>query len=74
MAISNIMMTCVFLHKMIVEDERDLNLEFFYVNVRRCVKPSRNLDRIQAFLETYWQMEYKATHTQLHEDHIEHHW
>ena len=28
LAISNIMMTCVFLHKMIVEDERDLNLEF----------------------------------------------
>jgi hypothetical protein len=32
---------------MIIKDERDLNLEFFYNNVGTRVKPTRNLDHIQ---------------------------
>ena len=59
---------------MIIEDERDLDLEFFYDNIGSRVKPQRNPNRIQAFLETYRQIEDKATHTQLHKDLVEHHW
>jgi fatty acid-binding protein DegV len=51
--LNNIMTCHVILHNMIIEDERDLNLEFFYDNVGSRVKPQRNPDRIQTFLETY---------------------
>jgi hypothetical protein len=37
---------------MIIEDERDLNLEFFN-NVDTRVKPTRNPNKTQAFLEIY---------------------
>jgi hypothetical protein len=50
---------------MIIEDERDMNLEFFFDNVGSRVRPERNQDRIQALLETYRQTEDSATHTQL---------
>jgi hypothetical protein len=72
--LNNIMTCCVILHNVIIEDERDLNLEFFYENVGSRVKPQRNPDRIQAFLETYRQIENSATHTHLNNDLIEHHW
>jgi hypothetical protein len=55
---------------MIIEDERDLNLEFFFDNVGSRMRLERNPDRIQAFLETYRQIEDSATHTQLNQDHI----
>jgi hypothetical protein len=64
----------VILHNVIIEGERDLNLEFFYDNVDSQVKPQRNPGRIQAFLETYQQIENLATHTQLNNDLIEHQW
>jgi hypothetical protein len=38
------------------------------------VKPSRNPDKIQAFLETFQNIENWATHKQLKEDIIQHHW
>jgi hypothetical protein len=62
------MKACVILHNMIIEDERDMNLEFFFDNVGIRVRPERNPDRIQAFLETYRQIEDSATHTQLNKD------
>jgi hypothetical protein len=68
-----IMKSCVILHTMIIEDERDMNLEFFFDNVGSRVRPERNQDRIQAFLETYRQTEDSATHTQLNKDLIKHH-
>jgi hypothetical protein len=37
---------------MITKDERSLNLEFFFDNVVTRVKPTRNLDKIQAFIKT----------------------
>jgi hypothetical protein len=58
----DIMTTCVILHNMITEDEKDLNLELFFDNVGTCVKPTRNPDKIQAFLETYQNIEYADTH------------
>jgi hypothetical protein len=70
----NITACCVILHNMIIEDERDLNMEFFYDNVGSCVKPTRNPDEIQAFLETYHNIENAETHWQLKNDPLEHHW
>jgi hypothetical protein len=59
---------------MIIEDENNLNLEFFFDNVGTRVKPSRNPDKIQAFLKIFWNIENRATHRQLKEDLIQHHW
>jgi hypothetical protein len=59
---------------MIIDDERDLNLQFFFDNVGSRVRPERNPDRIQVFLETYWQIEDSGMHTQLNKDLMEHHW
>jgi hypothetical protein len=58
----DIMTTCVILHNMIIEDEKHLNLEFFFDNVGTLVKPSIILDKIQAFLETIRNTENAATH------------
>ena len=46
----------------------------FYDNVGSRVKPARNPDKVQAFLETYRQIENHDTHTQLQLDLIEHVW
>ena len=59
---------------MIIEDERDLNLELCYDNVGSRVKPARNPDSMQAFLETYREIENDATHKQLQLDLVEHIW
>jgi hypothetical protein len=67
--INNIMTCCVILQNMIIQDERDLNLEFFYDNVGSRVNTQRNPNRI-----TYGQIEDLARHTQLNGDLIEHHW
>jgi hypothetical protein len=72
--LDDIMTTCVILHNMIIEDEKHLNLEFFFDNVGTRVKPSRNPDKIQAFLETFRNIENRGTHRQLKEDLIQHHW
>ena len=72
--LKNIMTCCVILHNMILEDERGLNLEFFYDNVGSRVKPARDPNRIRAFLQTYKEIENADTHFQLQEDLIGHHW
>jgi hypothetical protein len=59
---------------MIIEDERDLNVEFFFDNVGTRVKPARNPDQIEAFLETYRNIENDGAHKQLPLDLIQHHW
>jgi hypothetical protein len=68
------MTTCVVLHNMIIEDEKDLNLEFFFDNVGTRVKPTRNSHKIQAFHETYRNIENADTHEKLKKDLIQHHW
>ena len=50
--LKNIMTCCVILHNMILEDERGMNLEFFYNNVGSRVKPARDPNRIRVFLHT----------------------
>jgi hypothetical protein len=44
--LQDIMTTCVILHNMIIEDEKHLNLEFFFDNVGTGVKLSRIPDKI----------------------------
>jgi hypothetical protein len=39
--LNNIMTYCVILYNMIIEDERDFNLKFFYDNIDSRVKPQR---------------------------------
>ena len=58
----NIMTCCVILHNMILEDERGLNLEFFYDNVGSRVKLVRDPNRNRAFLRTYKEIENADTH------------
>ena len=72
--LKNIMTCCIILHNMILEDERGMDLEFFYDNVDSRVKPVRDPNRIRAFLQTYKEIENADTHFQLQEDLIEHHW
>ena len=72
--LNDIMTTCVILHNMIIEDERGLDLEFFFDNVGTRVKSTKNPDRIQTFLETYRDIENSGTHNQLQLDIIQHHW
>ena len=67
------MTCCVILHNIILEDERGLNLEFFYDNVGSRAKPARDPNRIRAFLQTYEEIENADTHFQLQKDLIEHH-
>jgi hypothetical protein len=67
------MTTCVILHNIIIEDEKHLNLDFFFDNVGTRVKPSRNSHKIQAFFEIFWNIENRATHKQLKKDLIQHH-
>ena len=71
--LKNIMTCCVILHNMILEDERGMNLEFFYDNVGSRVKPARVPNRIRAFLHTYKEIENANTHCQLQKDLVEHH-
>jgi hypothetical protein len=71
-SLSNIMRVCEILHKIIIKDQRALNLEFFFDNVGSRVKPIRNPDKMQALLELYRQIDNTETHTQFCDDLIEH--
>ena len=73
-SLRNIMTACVILHNMIVEDERDLDLEYNYDNVGSRVKPATDPDEINAFLETYRKIENYDSDNQLQHDLIEHRW
>jgi len=73
-SLRNMMTACVILDNMIIEDERDLNLEFFYDNVGSRVKPVRDANEINAFLGTYRKIKHNASHYQLRDDIVEHQW
>jgi hypothetical protein len=72
--VNDIMTTCVILHNMTIDDDSNLNLEFFFDNVGTRVKPSRNPNQIEAFLETYQTIENYGSHKQLQLNLIQHHW
>jgi hypothetical protein len=60
--LKDIMTTCVILHNMIIAD------------VCTRVKPSRNPDNVQAFLETYQQIGSDKDAKPLQEDLVRQHW
>jgi hypothetical protein len=62
------MTCCVILHNMIIEEEKGLNFSCFYDNVGTRVRPERNPNRLEGFLQTYREIEDKATHKQLVND------
>jgi hypothetical protein len=64
----NIVTACVILHNMIIEDERDLSLEFFFDNVGSRWRPKRYPDRIHAFLEIFRQIEDSDSLSQMQND------
>jgi hypothetical protein len=59
---------------MILKDERGFNLPCFYDNVGTRVQPERNLNRLEAFLQTHREIDDANTHNQLLHDLVEHHW
>jgi len=72
-----IMTTCVILHNMIIEDERDQPQDFNYETKSNYVaptEPEKDKDRIQKFLEMHRQIEDRAAHQQLRDDLVEHLW
>ena len=56
-----------------LEDERGLNLPCFYDNVGTRVRPERNPNRLQGFLQPHREIENANTHNQLRDDLVEHH-
>jgi hypothetical protein len=73
--ISNIMTTCIILHNMIIEDERDFALDRSFNNIGEEDDPSTGSRRVwDSFVQRLYQLKNKSKHQQLQNDLIEHHW
>jgi hypothetical protein len=74
-SIENIMMACINMHNMIVEDEQDEEDDFMYdymgEKVTVCHDDAPELD---AFIDNYRKIKDNETHTQLQADLVEHLW
>jgi hypothetical protein len=74
-SLGNIMMACIIIHNMIVEDEFEEDDDFNYDQMREKVTVSHdNAPKLYAFIANYRKFKDKETHTQLQEDLIEHLW
>jgi hypothetical protein len=70
-----IMMACVIMHNMIIENERDQDLDYrFYELMGEPVRPHRRRDRIARFVECYHEIRDEDTHEFLQKDIIEEWW
>ncbi|XP_052181987.1 uncharacterized protein LOC127794779 [Diospyros lotus] len=75
-----IMTSCIILHNMIVEDERDtiredVNFNYDAVAVTPTINLSRNrTSEVMEFIQVYHQIRDKQTHVQLQNDLVEHLW
>ena len=75
----DIMIACIIMHNMIVEDERNEDEDFRYDGVGQLVRPSprevRNRTReFHEFMQAHHEIRNVQTHSQLRDDLIEHLW
>jgi hypothetical protein len=73
--LGNIMMVCIIMHNMIVEDEAKEDNDFNYDQIGERVTMSHDdSPELDAFIANYWNIKGKETHSQLQQDLIEHLW
>jgi hypothetical protein len=67
------MMTCITMHNMIVEDERDEDVDFIYDQMGEKVTTSHaDASELDAFIANYQKIKNNLTHNQLQADLMEH--
>jgi predicted membrane chloride channel (bestrophin family) len=72
-SLENIMMACITMHNMVVEDERDEEVDFIYDQMGEKVTVSHvDAPELDAFIAKYQKI--KKTHNQLQADLVEHLW
>jgi hypothetical protein len=72
-SIENIMMTCITMHNMIVEDEQDEEDDFMYDYMGEKVNVSHDdAPKLDAFIDNYRKIKDNETHTRLQADLVEH--
>ena len=69
-----IMTCCIILHNMIIEDERDMPENFWYITNGTLVELEYATNRILSFLKHQQKIKNPQVHTQLQQDLVEHHW
>lgn len=70
-----IMTACVILHNMILENERGQNQDYNVFDLMgHCVRPCKNANRIQRFLQVYHEIRDADTHVDLQKDLMEEWW
>jgi hypothetical protein len=67
------MMACITMHNMIVEDERDEDVDFIYDQMGEKVTTSHaDASELDAFIANYQKIKNNLTHNQLQADLMEH--
>jgi hypothetical protein len=72
--LNDIMMTCIILHNMIVEDEQHGAANTDFSRVGDLVEPYRRSEDRDAFVAAHHKLKDQPMHFQLQRDLIEHHW
>lgn len=73
--LNKIMTSCIIMHNMIVEDERDEHNDFNYDTMGENVKISHeSTPELDEFIANYQTIKDRSTHTQLQDDLVEHLW
>ena len=66
--LGRIMTACVILHNMIIENDRDQDIDHHYAFMERVVNPHRHADRVSHFLQIHHEIRDADAHRQLKED------
>jgi hypothetical protein len=72
--LNDIMMTCIILHNMIVEDEQHHAADTDFYDIGDVAVPYNNTPDRAAFVAAHHRLRDETTHYQLQSDLIEHHW
>ena len=73
----DIMMACIIMHNMIVEDERDANgLDFNYDTISESLPPMshEHTPELFEFIQNHHRIRDRGTHSKLKQDLVEHLW